>query len=289
MMNLLQQAVSEVPKLAQVKTQLEVLSTQTKKRPDYTVYYDLLQSAATSLDNGIVKKSPGKRSLHLHATQGLEGLMEPHEEEVEFLDPGPSYSEEEMIDMSPHEFLAINVTQRQRTPRKADDFVFLPPEIWKTLREEQKLALREHNAKVRESKANKPGVRPLQPKTRNANMHFSDWSSIADQLGEEGNTDPTHRKVNFTNIDTPGQKELFKTPDKTDSELVDALSSGSMSPADIRRVLSVSQAARAPSVQAPSTPQTGNDVVVIDGKQYKLMMSKIRYKVSQASRATPCP
>ena len=116
-------------------------------------------------------------------------------------------------------------------------------------------------------------------------MHYSDWSSIADQLGEEWNTDPTHRKVNFTNIDTPGQKELFKTPDKTESELVDALSSGSMSPADIRRVLSVSQAARAPSVQAPSTPQPGNDVVVIDGKQYKLMMSKIRYKVSQASRA----
>jgi len=123
---LLQRSVQEVPSLARVKNDADIIATQTGKSLDYHSYLSLLESTAQQFDSAATRNATGAtRKGH---RQALRHDLKPHDEETV-----STYDDISILDMSYYDVLRAASTPADRTDRPQRPRVRLADDQWQDL------------------------------------------------------------------------------------------------------------------------------------------------------------
>ena len=241
---MLQNAVHGIPELRQVKTNAELQATITHKDITFSQYDSLLQSSATQYDSSM---SQVRKDRNVYLTD----ISDNHEANEESIEDNVTYDIDTTIDT-----IQANVS---KSTAKASPNTRLPQDKWNHLSNEERNIW---NSLSRDAKAIILGISSPSPSRlpqRRTMMHDVSAMDLISYLQENGLQQ--------------NEEQLSTEPTNDNTLLVYAASSkASISPADIRKVLS-----------SPKNNDTSNThgEIDINGSKYRKVNTHCLYKVSE--------
>jgi Reverse transcriptase (RNA-dependent DNA polymerase) len=249
---LLEQAVSTIPALAQIKANCQLELVQGRAMPTYTNYANLVKSAAAILDKRMITTKSGRRASPIVANEHDFTHPDPEDlsEDYEHFDDDSSNFN---IDTHVHDFEVHRA--RQRAPFKKNPFSFnrvsLDRETWHNLPEADKAAWDTLSQTAKSLIIQGTRQRGLEMgQTRTPVPPKSTSTSTAPTV-PTANTRNT-RSAQVTESDAP-TLESHNHCIVPSSELLVNLAKSRLPPSDIRAILS--QASRSTSNNEPTVDQ----------------------------------
>jgi hypothetical protein len=285
-LSLLQSAVAPIDDLRNVRTTAETLATQNGSDVSFSAYRNLLLSATMSYDKEA--KNSGMRArrnrFKAHETQLSEYddsylLDDTFNTSDDFFDPGTlntSYNEDNIMDLSPHAFLQLNVHNRTRSannprtparagpPRGERQSMYIPPAVWNLLDEKARTTIREGRAQGSTTPNTPPSNMQSTPR------HVSQTRMVAFD-------DPPLQETMLPSVNTPTRQITQVRHDVSTHEdplLTLATGRPPAHPGDIRRILAANQT---PTSRDETPPVTDDNLLMVNGRQYRAYQCRIIY------------